>query len=103
MITAYETSKLKEEMSRELNANPSVVLACAAGCFLGFVLIVVGASWHRYQEVLKPFVQEQIQHHVPVRMDGADEADLALGETIPVLNAGKNPTPLAIAGVQDSL
>lgn len=99
MITANEASKLKEDMSRELNANPSVVLAYAAGWFLVYVLIVVGAPWHRYPDAMKPLAQqEQVHHLAAVSMNDADEADRALGETISLVNAHKNRATLAIAG-----
>ena len=103
MITANEASKLKQDMHRELNANPAVVLTYAAGWFLVYVLIVAGASWHRYQDAPKPLAQEQSRYQVPVSMNGADEADLALGETIPLVNVDKGPAPLAIAGAREPI
>lgn len=43
MLTEYETQKLQHDMSKELNAAPGVVLACAVRLLI-VVLAVIGAG-----------------------------------------------------------
>jgi len=43
MLTEHEAQKLRHDMSKELNAAPGVVLACAVRLLIVVVLAVIGA------------------------------------------------------------
>jgi hypothetical protein len=43
MLTEYESRKLQQEMSRELDATPAAVWKCAAGLVMFVALVIAGS------------------------------------------------------------